>query len=153
MEHANGGGGAGARPSAVSKPMDRGADMATRILIAEDDRAVREFIGRALDHAGHDVSSVNDGLAALEALRLNRYDLLVSDIMMPGLDGVSLALKVAKEWPDMGIMLMTGYTHERQRARNLDALSHEVISKPFSLKEITDAVQKVLTARGRSHAG
>jgi len=127
--------------------------MATRILIAEDDRAVREFIGRALDHAGHEVASVNDGLAALEALRAGEYDLLISDIMMPGLDGVSLALKVAKEWPDMGIMLMTGYAHERQRAHNLDSLSHEVISKPFSLKEITEAVQKALTVCGRSHTG
>jgi two-component system cell cycle response regulator CpdR len=127
--------------------------MATRILVAEDDKAVREFIGRALDHAGHEVSSVNDGLAALEALRANCYDLLVSDIMMPRLDGVSLALKVSKEWPDMGIMLMTGFAHERQRAHNLDALSHEVISKPFSLKQITEAVRKALTVCGRSHAG
>ena len=53
----------------------------------------------------------------------------------------------------MGIMLMTGFSHERQRAHNLDALSHEVISKPFSLKEITEAVQKALTVRGRSHTG
>ena len=127
--------------------------MATRILIAEDDRAVREFIGRALDHVGHEVASVTDGLAALEALRAAEYDLLISDIMMPGLDGVSLALKVSKEWPDMGIMLMTGYAHERQRAHNLDSLSHEVISKPFSLKEITEAVQKALTVCGRSHTG
>ena len=126
--------------------------MATRILIAEDDRAVREFIGRALDHVGHEVASVTDGLAALEALRAAEYDLLISDIMRPGLDGVSLALKVSKEWPDMGIMLMTGYAHERQRAHNLDALSHEVISKPFSLQEITDAVQKALTVCGQSHA-
>ena len=63
--------------------------MATRILIAEDDKAVREFIGRALRLAGHEVASVNDGLAALEALRAKPYDLLISDIMMPGLDGIS----------------------------------------------------------------
>ena len=52
-----------------------------------------------------------------------------------------------------GIYLMTGFSHERQRAHSLDASSHEVISKPFSLKEITEAVQKALTVRGRSHTG
>ena len=120
--------------------------MATRILIAEDDRAVREFIGRALDHVGHEVASVTDGLAALEALRAAEYDLLISDIMMPGLDGVSLALKVSKEWPDMGIMLMTGYAHERQRAHNLEALVHCVLPKPFDLEKICGVVAEALEA-------
>ncbi len=118
-----------------------------RILIAEDDTAVREFVGRALAHAGHDVDTVDDGLQALDRLGEQDYDLLITDIVMPGLDGIALALKVAKERPDMSILMMTGYAAERQRAHNLDTLIHRVIAKPFSLRQICDAAKDALAAR------
>ncbi len=63
---------------------------------------------------------------------------------MPQLDGIALALKVGNEFPGLRVVLMTGYTAERERARNLDALVHEVISKPFSLDEICDAIDAAL---------
>ena len=84
-----------------------------RILIAEDDDAVREFVARALALQGHEVTAVIDGGAALEALAAGPYDLLLTDIVMPGLDGIALALKVAKERPSMPVLLMTGYAAER----------------------------------------
>jgi len=65
-------------------------------LVAEDDRAVRAFVVRALEHAGHEVMAVADGHAALEALAGRAFDALVSDIVMPRLDGIALALKAAK---------------------------------------------------------
>lgn len=114
------------------------------ILVAEDDAAVRAFVVRALEHSGHRVNAVADGHAALDALAARNYDALVSDIVMPGMDGIALALKAAKEWPAMAILLMSGYAHERQRAHNLDALSHEVIAKPFSLEDFNRAVRAVL---------
>ena len=117
------------------------------ILVAEDDSAVRSFVVRALEYAGHEVTAVADGQAALEALAERAFDVLVSDIVMPGLDGIALALKATKEWPDMSILLMSGYAHERQRAHNLDALSHDVIAKPFSLDDFTRAVRDVLERR------
>ncbi|HEY6335429.1 MAG TPA: response regulator [Alphaproteobacteria bacterium] len=115
-----------------------------RILIAEDDRAVREFVSRALEHRGHSVHAVEDGLAAVERLNVEAFDLLVSDIVMPGMDGIALALKAGRDWPRMRILLMTGFAHERQRAHNLEALGQRVVSKPFTLQEICGAVEATL---------
>lgn len=115
-----------------------------RILVAEDERAVREFVRRALENRGHEVKLVEDGLEALGALGEEDYDLLLTDIVMPGMDGIALALKVAREKPGLKILLMSGYAAERQRAHNLEELIHRVIPKPFSLREICDAVDDSL---------
>ena len=117
--------------------------MAT-ILLAEDDKAVREFVSRALRQDGHEVTAVGDGQQALNALQAGSYDMLLADIVMPQLDGIALALKAAKDFPHLPVLLMTGYAAERQRAHNLDALIQDVISKPFSLQEIRDAVRRML---------
>lgn len=115
-----------------------------RILLAEDEASVSAFVRRALDHAGHAVAAVPDGLAAVTLLATERFDLLLSDIVMPGLDGIALALKAAKDHPDMKILLMSGYASERQRAHNLEALAHRIIAKPFTLAEICAAVEETL---------
>jgi len=120
-----------------------------RILVAEDERAVREFVCRALDQEGHTVTSVEDGLQALSQLAIKEFDLLLTDIVMPGMDGIALALKVARDQPELPILLMSGYALERQRAHNLEALIHEVIAKPFTLRQILDAVEKVLKTNGK----
>lgn len=116
-----------------------------KILVAEDDGAVREFVVRALRQQGYEVAGVADGLEALNALGAERFDLLLADIVMPELDGIALALKVTKDYPEMPILLMTGYSAERQRAHNLDALIHDVITKPFTLRQICDAAAQVLS--------
>ncbi|HVM81125.1 MAG TPA: response regulator, partial [Stellaceae bacterium] len=72
------------------------------------------------------------------------FDLLLTDIVMPGLDGIALALKASKDHPDLKILLMTGYAAEKQRAHNLDALIHRVIEKPFTLEQICAAVKEEL---------
>jgi CheY-like chemotaxis protein len=123
-------------------------DQVAAILLAEDDEAVREFVKRALGHYGHRVTAVGDGGAALAALEESPYDLLLTDIVMPGMDGIALALKATKERPALPVVLMTGFAAERQRAHNLDALIDRVVSKPFSLKEICAVVEDALQARG-----
>jgi DNA-binding response OmpR family regulator len=122
-----------------------GGARVARILIAEDSDEVRAFVARALSSEGHLVDTVRDGVQALEALAEETYDLVIADIVMPELDGISLALKIAKEQPNLPILLMTGYPAERERAHNLDALIRDVIVKPFTLKDICDAAQRVLT--------
>ena len=115
------------------------------ILVAEDDQAVRDFVSRALAYYGHSVTSVPDGSAALAALSERRFDLMLTDIVMPGLDGVALAAQATKQDPAMPVLMMTGFASEGQRAQN--AAVERVISKPFSLKEICAAVEDALAAR------
>ena len=115
-----------------------------RILIAEDDPAVRRFVARALSHRGHEVVAVVDGVAALEALSEGAYDLLLTDIVMPGIDGIALALKAARDHPGMPILMMSGFSAERQKAHNLEELIHRVIPKPFTLAEICRVVDETL---------
>ena len=117
-----------------------------RILVAEDEAAVSAFVSRALTHRGHQVTTVADGMAALVALAGDPFDLLLTDIVMPGLDGIALALKASKDHPHMKILLMTGFANERQRAHNLEALVHRVVEKPFSLEQICAAVDEELDA-------
>ena len=123
------------------------------ILVAEDDQAVRDFVSRALAYYGHDVTSVPDGSAALEALSERRFDLMLTDIVMPGLDGIALAAKATKADPDMPVLMMTGFASEGQRARSSESTVERVIPKPFSLKDICAAVDEALTARraGAAH--
>lgn len=115
-----------------------------KILVADDEPSVREFVERALTHGGFDVTAVPDGNAALQALEEAKYDLLLTDIVMPDLDGIALSLKVAKDYPDTRIVMMSGYANQRQRAHNLDFLAHEVISKPFTLDEIIKRITAAL---------
>ncbi|MDP7179382.1 MAG: response regulator [Verrucomicrobiota bacterium] len=116
------------------------------ILIAEDEGAVRTFLTRAMQSQGHDVKAVADGVQALHALQKGKFDLLLSDIVMPELDGISLALRVSRDWPDMPIILITGFAKERQRAHNLEALVHCVVPKPFDLETICGIVAEALEA-------
>ena len=115
-----------------------------KILVAEDDKAVSAFVSRALQHRGHEVTVVPDGSAALAALAGERFALLLTDIVMPNLDGIALALKASKDHPEMRILLMTGFASERQRAHNLEALIHRVVEKPFTLEQICAAVEEEL---------
>lgn len=120
-----------------------------QILLTEDDEAVRSFVKRALELDGHAVETAEDGLIALEILEDMRgeFDLLLSDIMMPGMDGIELTYKVAESWPEMTILLMTGYAQQRERAGELMQRVHDVVSKPFSLAEIRSAVGAAIEAR------
>jgi two-component system cell cycle response regulator CpdR len=122
-----------------------------RILIAEDDEAVRALVARALLENGHDVVTAADGGAALETLTREgaRFDLLLTDIKMPVMDGIALALAAARDHPDMTILLMTGYADQRERAHGLDALIHDVITKPLSVAGVRAAVDEALATAAR----
>ena len=120
-----------------------------RILIAEDEEALRALVARALSGAGHEVIAAADGGEALDCLvrEEGRFDLLLTDIKMPVMDGIALALATARDYPQLVILLMTGYADQRERASNLNALIHDVVTKPFTLAEIRTAVDGALAAR------
>lgn len=120
-----------------------------RILVAEDEPAVRAFVARALSQSGHNVTVATDGSEAARELDLARkvqmpFDLLLTDIVMPGMDGIALALLAARDAPDMKIILMTGFADQKERAHRLDAIIEEVLLKPFEMKELLACVSAVL---------
>ncbi|MGA2945284.1 MAG: response regulator [Xanthobacteraceae bacterium] len=119
-----------------------------RILIAEDEEALRALCARGLTTDGHEVLSACDGSEALEILTREegRFDLLLTDVRMPIMDGIALALSTARDFPTLTILMMTGYADQRERAHNLEALIHDVITKPFTLTTLRTAVNGALAA-------
>ncbi len=122
-----------------------------RILIAEDEEALCALCARALSSDGHEVRTARDGSDALDTLtrEAGRFDLLLTDIRMPIMDGIALALAAARDFPELTILLMTGYAEQRERAHGLDALIHDVVAKPFSVAALRQAVNEALTVRAR----
>jgi CheY-like chemotaxis protein len=120
-----------------------------KILVAEDDDNVRAFVVRALSHVGHDVTEAMDGGIAAEicAERNGAFDLLLSDIKMPVMDGIALALTVGSAYPDLTILLMTGFAEQRERAHGLEALIYDVVPKPFSLDVLLGKVADALSGK------
>jgi CheY-like chemotaxis protein len=125
-----------------------------RILIAEDEDAVRGLIARALLQDGHDVTTANDGGEALDVIERERgaFELLLTDIRMPVMDGIALALATARDHPGITILLMTGYADQRERASGLNMLIHDVVTKPFTLATIRTAINAALAAGARRRA-
>jgi two-component system, cell cycle response regulator CpdR len=120
-----------------------------RILIAEDEEGIRALVARALVQDGHAVTTANDGAEALDVLAREQgaFELLLTDIRMPIMDGIALALAAARDHPTVAILLMTGYADQRERARGLDAIVDGVLTKPFSLAELKAAIGKALETR------
>jgi two-component system, cell cycle response regulator CpdR len=121
------------------------------ILLAEDEDGLRSLVARALIQDGHAVEAAPDGAAALDKLAdpPGKFELLLTDIRMPVMDGIALALAAARDQPDLTILLMTGFADQRERAHGLDALIHDVITKPFSVGDIKLAVREALAARAQ----
>ncbi len=120
-----------------------------RILIADDEDSMRRLVARALAMDGHETVTAEDGAEALDRLvsEAGQYDLLLTDIRMPVMDGIALALAVTRDFPDVTILLMTGFADQRERASNLEAIIHDVVVKPFSVADIRTAVADALASR------
>jgi CheY-like chemotaxis protein len=120
-----------------------------KILIADDEEPMRLLVARALMLDGHETVTAEDGADALDILIRDNgaYDLLLTDIKMPIMDGIALALATARDFPALTILLMTGYADQRERASGLDALIHDVVTKPFGMADIRNAVNDALAAR------
>ncbi len=122
-----------------------------RILVVDDEEAVRSLIARGLALDGHDVAMAGDGAEAMEVLAANggAFDLVLSDIRMPLMDGIAMALAAKRDHPDLPIMLMTGYAEQRERTKSLEDIVIDVMTKPFGLAELRSAVTNVLSSRSK----
>ena len=120
-----------------------------KILIADDEDSMRQLVARAIAMDGHEIVTAQDGAEALEILTREdgAFDLLLTDIQMPVMDGIALALSAARDFPGLTILLMTGFADQRERASNLNALVHDVVTKPFSVADIRTAVADALAAK------
>ncbi|WP_375396441.1 cell cycle two-component system response regulator CpdR [uncultured Sphingomonas sp.] len=113
-----------------------------RILLAEDDSVMREYLTRALERSGYAVKSVDRGTAALPLLRDESFDLLLTDIVMPEMDGIELAQKAAEIAPDMRVMFITGFAAVTLRAGKTMPQAR-VLSKPFHLRDLVMEVDRL----------
>jgi two-component system, cell cycle response regulator CpdR len=117
-----------------------------RILITEDEDTLRTFVARALRLDGHETEEAADGAEGLEKLKSGTFDLLLSDIRMPVMDGIALAHEASSHFPQLKILLMTGYAEQRERADDLARKIVDVVPKPFALPDIRKAVALALAA-------
>ncbi|ACA16659.1 response regulator receiver protein [Methylobacterium sp. 4-46] len=124
--------------------------MAT-ILLVDDEESIRGFLKRGLEMDGHSVVTAVDGSDGLDRLSEaeGAFDLMLTDIRMPLMDGIALALAAKRDYPQLTILLMTGFADQRERARGLDAIVSDVLTKPFTLADMRATVRRALTAEAR----
>jgi two-component system cell cycle response regulator CpdR len=117
----------------------------TKILLAEDDNDMRRFLVKALQNAGYDVASFDNGLSAYNRLREEPFELLLTDIVMPEMDGIELAQRAGEMVPDLRVMFITGFAAVTLKAGK-QMPQARVLSKPFHLRDLVNEVEKMLHA-------
>ncbi|MGZ8312274.1 MAG: cell cycle two-component system response regulator CpdR [Allosphingosinicella sp.] len=119
-----------------------------RILLAEDDESMRVYLARALERSGYIVTAVDRGTAALPLIESEPFDLLLTDIVMPQMDGIELAHRAAAGAPDIRVMFITGFAAVALKAgrKTPDA---KVLSKPFHLKDLVAEVERMFQSEDR----
>ena len=120
--------------------------MSQKILLAEDDNDMRRFLVKALQNAGYEVISFDNGLSAYQRLREEPFELLLTDIVMPEMDGIELARRASELDPDIKIMFITGFAAVALNSDSQAPKNAKVLSKPVHLRELVNEVQKLLAA-------
>ena len=126
--------------------MSADSQMTRRILLAEDDNDMRRFLERALEQAGYRVVSFDNGLAAYNRLREEPFELLLTDIVMPEMDGIELARRATELDPDIKVMFITGFAAVALNPDSNAPRDAKILSKPFHLRDLVNEVQKLLVA-------
>jgi two-component system, cell cycle response regulator CpdR len=117
-----------------------------RILLAEDDHDMRRFLVKALERAGYQVVDFDNGASAYERLREEPFNLLLTDIVMPEMDGIELARRATEIDPDLKVMFITGFAAVALNPESKAPKDATVLSKPFHLKDLVNEVEKLLKA-------
>ena len=117
-----------------------------KIILAEDDSDMRRFLVKALQNAGYDVISFDNGLSAYQRLREEPFELLLTDIVMPEMDGIELARRASELDPDIKIMFITGFAAVALNSDTAAPKNAKVLSKPVHLRDLVNEVQKLLAA-------
>ncbi|SFP45835.1 cell cycle two-component system response regulator CpdR [Sphingomonas rubra] len=120
-----------------------------RILLAEDDDVMRDYLARALERSGYSVVAVDRGTAALPLIEADAFDLLLTDIVMPEMDGIELARRAGEIAPDMRVMFITGFAAVTLTVGR-EMPGARVLSKPFHLRELVAEVDRLFQADGAS---
>ena len=119
---------------------------AARILLAEDDHDMRRFLVKALQQAGFSVTSFDNGLSAYDQLRVEPFELLLTDIVMPEMDGIELARRATELDPDIKVMFITGFAAVALNPDSHTPRQAKILSKPFHLRDLVSEVQRMLAA-------
>ena len=122
------------------------AQLMTKILLAEDDNDMRRFLAKALQNAGYEVVSYDNGMSAYQHLREEPFELLLTDIVMPEMDGIELARRASELDPDIKIMFITGFAAVALNSDSKAPKNAKVLSKPVHLRDLVNEVQKMLAA-------
>lgn len=117
-----------------------------RILLAEDDNDMRRFLVKALEKAGYHVTHFDNGASAYDRLREEPFSLLLTDIVMPEMDGIELARRASEIDPDLKIMFITGFAAVALNSDSKAPKDAKVLSKPFHLRDLVNEIEKMLVA-------
>ena len=117
-----------------------------KILLAEDDGDMRRFLSKALVNAGYEVASYDNGASAYQRMCEEPFTLLLTDIVMPEMDGIELARRATELDPDLKVMFITGFAAVALNSDNAAPKDAKVLSKPFHLRDLVNEVEKMLAA-------
>jgi two-component system cell cycle response regulator CpdR len=137
-----------AAPGRLPNETDRPAmdSLMNRILLAEDDNDMRRFLAKALQNAGYDVVAFDNGRSAYERIREEPFTLLLTDIVMPEMDGIELARRATELDPDLKVMFITGFAAVALNPDSNAPKDAKVLSKPFHLRDLVNEVERLLAA-------
>src|ERR1700674_3661011 len=137
--------------AARSQPYQRASmrtpvEISAKILLAEDDNDMRRFLVKALQNAGYSVASFDNGMSAYNRLREEPFELLLTDIVMPEMDGIELARRATELDPEIKVMFITGFAAVALNPDNSAPKDARILSKPFHLRDLVNEVERLLNA-------
>jgi len=132
-------------PAAVSAaPVSRTTSQRPRILVVDDESSIRDLLAKTLGLADYDVETVRDGRAGLERLRLYPYDLLIVDLKMPGIDGLSLIREAKRFKSELPVIIITGYSTETAAIEAVNLGVSGYLTKPFRVPQVLAAAARAM---------